>query len=60
MVTKRGHIRGSRLYKTSKTIKRGAAKLRNYIRTKRTYILTYLYTRYTNVLNYYYNEELYI
>ena len=52
IVTKEGHPRGSELYKTSGTIKRGVTKSRSYIYTKRTNILTYLYIKRTNVLTY--------
>ena len=38
--------------KTSKTIGQGVAKLRGYIYTEYTYILTYLYTKYTDVPTY--------
>ena len=48
-VTKGGYLRGSRLYGTSKTIGRGVAKLRSYIHTKRTYVLTYSRTHVLNV-----------
>ena len=49
MVTKGGYLKGSRLYKTSKTIKRGVTELYSYIYTKRIYILIYLYTKRTNI-----------
>ena len=43
---------GYRTNKTSKTIGRGVAELRNYIYTEHTYVLIYLHTKCTNVLIY--------
>ena len=52
MVTKGGHLRGSKLYKTNKTIEQGVAKLYSYVYTKRTRVLIYLYTKCTDILTY--------
>ena len=52
IVTKGGHPRGSGLYRTSRTIGQGVAESRNYIRTKRTNVLTYLYIKRTDIPTY--------
>ena len=52
MVIKGEYLRGSKLYKISKTIGWGIAKLYNYIYTERTHILIYLYIGHTDVPTY--------
>ena len=52
IVTKRGPLGSGGLYKTSRTMGQGAAKLHSYTYTKRTDILIYLCTEYTNILIY--------